>query len=451
MKRSNGHAHGLAGRGRKIDARDRSHAALRRASASSVASAPCAARPPLADGGASCPARPALSDGGAPTGSARFFLASLGGTLGGADISLADLVEHSTDAVIFIDRENILRYWNRGAEAMFQYSREETLGRRVGFLLPKDLLESDELGEIQQVLARGGSVSNYVTRRVRKDGAERWVSMTRSVLHDSAGQPIGSTAVLRDITEQRRTEEELFRARGLAVAGEISMNLAHEIKNRLTGIYAATQLLARSLPPGDARLAVFHDVGQEIKKLDETAKDLLRFARPLPPKCVPTDVQHFLSRVIQSLERNADVRAHEVVLDVEPDLVACLDPDLMGQVFGNLVLNAAEAMERPGCIRVSARRANGRVRFDVSDNGPGIPPDVMASLFRPFFTTKSQGTGLGLAITRKNVELHGGTMDVETELGRGARFHVDLPIDGCERASSAASRPANALAPRAPY
>jgi two-component system, sporulation sensor kinase E len=129
------------------------------------------------------------------------------------------------------------------------------------------------------------------------------------------------------------------------------------------------------------------------------------------------------------------VRAHEIVIDVEPELVMCLDPDLMGQVFGNLVLNAAEAMDRPGCIRVSARRADGRVRFEVSDNGAGIPPDVMASLFRPFFTTKSQGTGLGLAITRKNVELHGGTIGVETEIGRGTRFHVDVPIDGCERAA----------------
>lgn len=451
MKRSHGHARGLADRGRDLDACARSHAALRRASASSVDPTQCDARVPLSDGGAQSAergraqsdarrgaqsaARAPISGGGAPTGSSRFFLASLGGTLGGADISLADLVERSTDAIIFIDLENIIRYWNRGAEAMFQYPREETLGRRVGFLLPKDLLESDELGEVQQVLARGGSLSNYVTRRVRKDGAERWVSLTRSVLHDGSGKAIGSTAVIRDITEQRRTEEELFRARGLAVAGEISANLAHEIKNRLTGIYAATQLLARSLPPGDARLSVFHDVGQEIKKLDETAKDLLRFARPLPPKCVPTDVYDFLSRVIQSLERNARVRAHEIVIDVEPELVMCLDPDLMGQVFGNLVLNAAEAMDRPGCIRVSARRADGRVRFEVSDNGAGIPPDVMASLFRPFFTTKSQGTGLGLAITRKNVELHGGTIGVETEIGRGTRFHVDVPIDGCERAA----------------
>jgi two-component system, sporulation sensor kinase E len=450
MKRSNGHAPArrptrcnrtgreVAGStSRQLDALSAFQAALERGSSSALGARSDDAREPSA-GADSVP------------GSARFFLASLGRTLGAADISLADLVEHSADAVIFIDRENVIRYWNGGAEAMFRYPRAETLGRRVGFLLPKDLLEQDELGQIQQVLARDGSLSNYVTRRVRKDGAERWVSLTRSVLHDSRGAVIGSTAVFRDITEQRRTEEELFRARGLAVVGEISTNLAHEIKNRLAGIYAATQLLARSLPAGDPRIAVFHDVGQEIKKLDETAKDLLRFARPLPPKPVPTDVQAFLSRVIQSLERDAQVRRHEIAIDVERDLVMSLDPDLMGQVFGNLVLNAAQAMEQPGRIAVRARRDDGHVRFEVSDEGPGIAPDVMASIFRPFFTTKSQGTGLGLPITRKNVELCGGTIDVETELGKGTRFHVRLPIDGAA-ASSTARGACSSSAPQGPY
>jgi two-component system, sporulation sensor kinase E len=374
--------------------------------------------------------------GRAPSGSARFFLESLGSTLGGGDISLADLVENSADAVIFIDPGDIIRYWNRGAETMFQYGREEILGRRVGFLLPKDLLENDELGRIMVKITRDGSLSNYVTRRVRKDGEVRWVSLTRSVLHDSQGAVIGSTAVFRDITDQRRTEEELFRSRGLAMVGEIAANLAHEIKNRLTGIYAATQLLSRSIPPADPRRAVFSDVGQEIKKLDETAKDLLRFARPVPPKRTPTDVHGFLVQVIQSLERSAQVHMHDIALDVQPNLLANFDPDLMGQVFSNLVLNAAQAMEKPGRIEIKARRTNGDVEFDVTDNGPGISPETMASLFRPFFTTKSQGTGLGLSIARKNVELHGGTIQVETEIGKGSRFHIRMPVEGGEKALS---------------
>jgi PAS domain S-box-containing protein len=374
--------------------------------------------------------RAAAKQNGVASGRARFFLESLGHALGGEDISLADLVENSTDAVILIDRHDIIRYWNRGAETMFQYDREEVVNRKVGFLLPQDLLDNDELGRIQELIARDGSLSNYVTRRVRKDADVRWVSLTRSELHDSQGAVIGSTAVFRDITDQRRTEEELFRSRGLAMVGELSTNLAHEIKNRLTGIYAATQLLSRSIPPADPRRAVFDEVGHEIKKLDETAKDLLRFARPIPPKLTPTDVHAFLARIVQSLEHHAQVRMHAIALDVEPDLLADLDADLMGQVFSNLILNAAQAMEKPGSISMSARRTNGDVRFEVSDTGPGIAPATMASLFRPFFTTKSQGTGLGLSIARKNVELHGGTIDVETELGKGTRFLIRLPAEG---------------------
>jgi PAS domain S-box-containing protein len=363
----------------------------------------------------------------APSGSARFFLGAMGKTLADGDISLDDLVENTADAVILIGGDDRIRFWNRGAEQMFGWTREEVVGRKVGFVVPQDLLESDELGELRRQLERGGTIHNHVTRRVRKDGTELWVSLTRTVLHDSQGRVVGSTATIRDVTEQRRTEEELYRARGLAMIGELSAKIAHEIKNPLAGIYAAVQLLSRDFPGGDPRRVIFDDVGAEIRRLDDTVQDLLRFARPLPPHPRPTGLRTFVLDLLEPLRHQPEVQRHALKVEVPEELVVDIDPRLMGQVLTNLVLNAAQAMEEPGTIRVSSDCHRGRVVIDVTDTGPGVPPSQQPEVFAPFYTSKTRGTGLGLPIALKNVQAHRGTLELVPDGAPGAHFRISLP------------------------
>jgi PAS domain S-box-containing protein len=366
---------------------------------------------------AASPGKPAQT----PTaeGGTRFFLGSLGGSLGSADIALGDLIEQTKDAVLLIDTEKVIRYWNQGAEV---------LGRRIGFLLPPDLIEAGELDWIQSRIVDEGCLCNFITRRVRKDGGERWVSLTRSVLHDTRGGVIGSTAVFRDITDERRIQEELSRARGMAIVGEMSVTLAHEIKNHLAGIYTAIQILSRGLEPGDVRRDVFDEVAREVKRLDETARDLLRFAQPAPLQRTPIELSGWLQTLVVSLSMLPEVQMHQFEFDVPGDLVVPIDVDRMGQALNNLILNAAQAMERHGRILISASRVPGGIEIRVADTGSGIASSLLGAIFQPFYTTKSQGTGLGLSIARKNVEAHGGTIEVESEVGRGSRFTIRLPI-----------------------
>lgn len=357
----------------------------------------------------------------------RFFLAPLEGSLSQAEVDLGDLIERTMDAVILVDTENIVRYWNRGAEAMFQYVRAEVLGRRIGFLVPPDLLEAGELDWIQGRLETEGCLCNFVTRRVRKDGLERSVSMTRSVLHDTIGRVIGSSAVFRDVTEERRLQADLADSRGMAIVGAMSVTMAHEIKNRLAGIYSAIQLFSRSLTAGDPRQAVFEDVTGEIERLDETAEDLLRFARLGPPRALATDLGEFLKGLTGRLELLEEVRRHGIDLDVPQGLMAAVDPELLGHALHSLILNAAQATHPPDRIRVAVRSQRATVEIEVIDTGSGIPESVRGSMFQPFFTTKARGTGLGLAIARKNVEAHGGVIEVESQLGKGSCFRIRLP------------------------
>ena len=379
------------------------------------------------------PAHAGEPEGGdaAPSGSARFFLGSMGRGIAESDISLDALLEKTTDAIILLDGQDVIRFWNRGAEELFQYPRAEVVGRPAGFILPTDLRHTDELGWIRQRLARGESLENHVTRRIRRDGSEVHVSLTRTPLRDSHGKTVGSTAVIRDITSQRRTEAELARARTLAVVGELAAKIAHEVKNPLAGIHAAVQAVARGFDETDPRREVFDDVSKEIHRLDETVQDLLSFARPVPLKPRPTNLRTFLADLLETLLHQPQLEPHRIELGVPGGLVVEADPRLLGQVFNNLVLNAAQAMEQPGEIRIGARPGpEGKVTVEVADTGPGIPEEELESVFEPFFTTRVRGTGLGLSIARKNVQAHEGILTVRSEPGEGAVFTLTLPLAG---------------------
>jgi signal transduction histidine kinase len=212
-----------------------------------------------------------------------------------------------------------------------------------------------------------------------------------------------------------------------ALLGDLAVNLAHEIKNGLTGIYAAMQILAGALPPGDRKRAWFDEAALEIKRLDATAQDLLSFAGQPAPQRAPADLGDFLRSVAQRARNRPEVRPHRIDVSAPPDLVVALDPVLLGQALLNLVANAAQAMPSPGSIRLSARRAEGSVQIEIQDSGPGIPPEYLDSIFVPFFTTKSRGTGLGLPIAKKNVEAHGGTLRARNLEVGGSAFTVELP------------------------
>jgi PAS domain S-box-containing protein len=362
----------------------------------------------------------------APPGSARFFLGSVGASLAESEVSLDDLLETTSDAVVLIDNEDVVRFWNRGAVQMFQFTPEEVVGRKVGAIVPPDLRDNDELGTIRRRIDDDVAVVNHITRRVRKDGTELWCSLTRTPLHDGHGSVVGSAAVLRDITEQRRTEAELARARTLATIGEMSAKIAHEIKNPLAGIYAAVQVLARELPPADHRREIFDEIGEEVRRLDQTVIDMLRFARPVPPKPRPMSLRAALRDVVEPLRRafpRVDVR-----VKVEGDMVLPLDERMISQVLENLVLNALQAVESSnGLVIVEARTDGPECVIEVRDDGPGVPPAARLEIFEPFVTTKTRGTGLGLPIARKNVEAHHGKLELDVAPEGGACFRVRLP------------------------
>jgi len=215
--------------------------------------------------------------------------------------------------------------------------------------------------------------------------------------------------------------QQIQQAGKLASIGELAAGIAHEIRNPLAGIGAAVEVLA-----GDQEIV--SEIRTQIKRLNTTLCDLLDFARVRDPEIEPCDVR-VLIRPMFALIR-ADVRKHHIHLveDFPADLPPILaDAKQAQQAILNVLLNAVQALPDGGTLSVTTTVSTAAVQLIVADTGAGIPPENLAKIFSPFFTTKHRGTGLGLAITRSIMEKHGGTIIVASQAGHGTTFTLTFP------------------------
>lgn len=217
---------------------------------------------------------------------------------------------------------------------------------------------------------------------------------------------------------------------------ELAGGFIHEIKNHLGTLSLNLQLLAEDFEnPQNQRERRAHDRASrlhgECQKLLGLSNDFLRFARVQTLNAAPTPLGDVVCRMIDFLSPTARQKNIEVCWLPAPDLPPVnLDADLFEQALLNLMLNAEQAMPDGGTLTLIGRVDGGFVCLDVIDTGHGMPADVLAKLFRPFHTTKSNGNGLGLPTVRKIVAAHGGTIDVQSEVGRGTKFTIRLPAGG---------------------
>jgi signal transduction histidine kinase len=221
-----------------------------------------------------------------------------------------------------------------------------------------------------------------------------------------------------------------------AEIAELAAGFIHEIKNHLGTLSLNLQLLAEDFEgaetPRERRaLDRVTRLSGECRKLVDLSNDFLRFARLRELRVRPATLDEVVSRLIDFLGPTAKQRNVEINWFPAADLPAVrLDCDLFEQALLNLMLNAEQAMPEGGTLTLTGRAEAGRVLLEVIDTGAGIPPEAMAKLFRPFHTTKPDGSGLGLATAKKIVLAHGGTIEAQSEPGRGTKFTIALPAGG---------------------
>src|ERR1700680_215511 len=240
--------------------------------------------------------------------------------------------------------------------------------------------------------------------------------------------------MMQQLRESRQEIERLHRtqmsrAEHLATLGELATGLAHEIRNPLAGIAGVIEIVGRDLPATSPARAVVKDVRLEITRISRTLTDLLETARPRRPELRRSNLNTTVEHAVMLARQQVLSRPIKIELQKAPELPEVEhDSDQIHQVLLNLLLNAVQAMEGAGTVRVEIGSRDTYASVVVSDTGRGISPQNLPNIFRPFYTTKGDGTGLGLSLAHRIVEDHHGRIEVSSVVGKGSTFTVLLPF-----------------------
>ena len=337
------------------------------------------------------------------------------------------IIDSAVDAVLVIDRRGRIEEFNAAAGRMFGFTSQDVVGCNVNMLMPQPYHDEHD-GYMGRYLATGEKriigIGREVTGR-RKDG-------TAFPVHLSVGEMVIDgepkfTGILHDLTARVQLESQLREQAALTRLGEMAAVVAHEVKNPLTGIRGAVQIIGSRLPAGSRDADVIKEIVSRIDALNDLMRDLLLFARPPQPRMAPVDPVPVLATVIGFVRQDPSARG--VAIDVDGDSPAIhADAELLKLILQNLLLNAVHAVQGKGSIRVAVRASDAMCTIAVADTGPGIPPEVREKLFTPFFTTKSRGTGLGLSTAKRFVEAQGGSIAIECPAGGGTTVAIQLHL-----------------------
>ncbi len=250
-------------------------------------------------------------------------------------------------------------------------------------------------------------------------------------MHDDTGAVVALVAVGRDLTERRRLESQLAQSAKMASLGVMAGGIAHEIRNPLAIIAASAQLLDEHPGDNELRQQCTQKIVTSAQRASLIIEHLLKFAHPPQERFRLLNIHATLEETFTLLTHQLLVSQVALHRDFSPDVPRIYgNPELLQQVFTNLILNACSAMPHGGHLTVQSRLIDDQIELRFSDNGHGIADEHVAKIFDPFFTTRAvgKGTGLGLSISYSIVQQHHGTMEAVSEPSHGATFIIRLPI-----------------------
>jgi PAS domain S-box-containing protein len=360
---------------------------------------------------------------------------------------LAAIVESSSDAIIGKTLDGIITSWNGAAEKLYGYATGEVIGKSVAMLVPPD--RPDEVRWILEKVRKGEKIERYDTVRLSKDGRYLDMEITVSPITDTKENIVGASTIARDVTERKKAQEELERAREAAEAAnraksEFLANMSHEIRTPMNGVIGMTGLLTDTNLTEEQR-----DYAETIRRSGENLltviNDILDFSKIEAGKLEMETINFALRNTVDETLGLFAERAHgkglELTYLVTYDVPDALrgDPGRLTQILNNLLGNAikftdeGEVVLRVKVAEETEERA--RVRFEVRDTGIGMNAEQRSRLFQSFTqadastTRRYGGTGLGLAISKQLVELANGEMGVESEPGVGSTFWFEIPFE----------------------
>ena len=338
---------------------------------------------------------------------------------------LENVFEALQEGLIILDPDGKIMFMNRASCRFFGVDPQDSLGEKISSKIRG--IENIPLGTSTEAVSRDIEIFYPEHRRL---------NFYLSPIDDPKNQelPLGHVMLIRDTTSTHLETQETLESERLNALTLLAAGVAHEIGNPLNSLDIHLQLLERKIRKLSSaerkRLnEQIHTARQEIQRLATILNKFIHAVRPTTPRREPRDLNAILHQTLQLLEPEIASRNIAVDLDLSEKLPpALIDPDQFQQVFYNLLRNAYQAIPGDGgLIEIRTRSTETDFLISISDNGTGIPPEQMGSLFEPYRTTKSSGTGLGLLIVRRIIREHGGEIEIKSQPDQGTRILIHLP------------------------
>jgi PAS domain S-box-containing protein len=344
------------------------------------------------------------------------------------------IFEQSALGIALLGKNGRVLASNAALQSMLGQSNEELMGEIFArFAHPDEEITAD-LKTYREMATGAQDYHRLETRYLDASDEVRWANLVLSLVRTPGGEPQFVIAIVEDVTEQKRAQAALVQSEKLAMTGRLAASLAHEVNNPLQTVIGCLGLAEESLAEDDRGdleqyITMAHE---ELRRAARIVSRLRDLSRPTDVDAgEPCDVNALVERVLKLSRKELENQHIKTVQHLKEGLPEpVLVQDRMQQVFLNLVLNAVDAMPEGGQLEVTSRHDEtlDEVVVTFTDDGPGIPADVLPRLFDPFFSTKSEGLGLGLFVSQNIAQEHGGRIEVESQVGDGATFSVRLPV-----------------------
>ena len=335
------------------------------------------------------------------------------------------IFEESRDMIYLSDVSGRLLDFNKSAMRIFGYSRDELLAINVSDLY----YQSSDRQLFLDAINRTGAVSNYEVILKNKAGFKKYCLISGSIQR-TIDNEINYLGVIHDITRRKKAERELAKIEKLDAAARLIRSLAHEIRNPLTNIILSSEQLKDEIGIKEYDF-YFEIINRNSKRINQLLTDLFNSSNPAGVSKSSCDINEVVENAIALAKDRIQLKE----IEIERDLTnikyqVFIDRDQIEIALLNIIINGIEAMpEKGGLLKIKTNVIENVFEIIIEDNGKGVPKENLERLFEPYFTSKQNGLGLGLASSQTIIQLHHGSIDVESELGKGTKFIIHLDYD----------------------
>jgi len=367
-----------------------------------------------------------------------------------------NIVESINVGILAAGLDGRVESWNSQIEKLTGIPRLEAIGKRLSDLFPRELCQKFEEGigegihnlykvalpprqseaEIIPAAERNGHGLELAKNASLVNARESVVNIAIAPLVSKEQQQIGRLIIFDDITDRDELERRLVQADKLSSIGLLAAGVAHEVNTPLAVISTYAQMLAKQVSGDDQKSKLLEKIAKQTFRASEIVNSLLNFSRTSPTDFVEVDLNRIIRETVGLVDHQFQKTGVATRVLLAEDLPSVRgNSGKLQQVFLNLFINARDAMPGGGSLTVRSWAENGFAHVEIADTGQGIPPENLARIYDPFFTTKGpkKGTGLGLSITYGIVQEHNGIIEVESTLGRGTRFRLEFPAVALRR------------------